>query len=1285
MGSGMPKRFLVGAAALLVLLPLWGQSFADLESQFRNPPAEARPRTFWFWMNGQVTRDGITRDLEAMARVGLGGALIYDGGPYLPKGPVDYLSPAWRDLMTHAMREAGRLGLDISMHNAPGWSSSGGPWITPAMSMQQLVWSETSVTGPGRRQIALPQPQTNEGYYRDAFVLAVPEDEPYWHLLKSLTTSQGAAVDAAILTDGNVSTGVSLAPRQFLQFEFRVPFEARAITVFASRFPGLTLQASDDGVEYRRVCGVANPGKHGIQPPGAQNFAPVTARYFRLVASADANLGEVWLHHAPRLADWNFKANFAYRVGSQVTLPADLQKPFSIDPAQVRDLSPQMDPRGRLTWDVPAGAWTILRLGQTSTGQKNVSASEAGTGLECDKFSRQAIEFHFHNVEERLLGDKAFVAVSIDSYEAGMQNWTAQFPEEFRRRAGYDLRSYLPAMTGRVMGDAALSERFLFDVRRVQADLMAQNYYGRMGELCRQHGLKFLVEGYGQGVFDESQVSGVPDFPMTEFWERTPWTPNRVVKSVASAAHTYGKPIVAGESFTGEEETARWEEYPYSLKALGDLMFSLGLNQMYFHRYAHQPHPTAAPGMTMGPWGFHFDRTNTWFEQSGPWLQYLSRAQYLLRQGVYVADVLYFLGERPPDVSQFAMPVLPAGYNFDLVNAEALLARAAVRNGQIVMPDGASYRMLVLAPGLKGVTPEVMRKLHEMAAQGALILGARPEFSLTLRDYPQSEREVERLSAAARIDSTRTVADALREAPPDFEYRGAPDTALSWLHRKLPDGDLYFVANRQRRGEDVVCTFRVAGRLPELWQAETGVIAKATVYSQQAGRTSMPLHLGPAESLFIVFRAAAPPHAPAWISRDGIRLPAVPAAPPDLENNFTISVWAKPDINLRLMPRESTTGRLDETGKNYVVPAAEGPPGHPYAGIAVGRNGVYVVERSATASPAVLVAATPVSGWTHVAVVYRDGKPSLYLNGKFVKEGLASGNRVKPGVGSPAPAPGDVFHFAALDALVRSSQQPSPPSQGVAYYFEGNMTRPEVFAQANIQELAKRLPPPEEPPDLEFTAPGEALVWRSGQYALAGGTPMRAEIAKPMEIGGPWQVTMPGHTFAMPELIAWNRLDDPAVKYFSGAATYTRDLRVPPDFAGAGKRIYLDLGRVEVLAHVTVNGKDLGILWKEPYRVDLTDAVHAGSNHVEIAVTNLWPNRLIGDELLPPENEYAIEGHGIVRLPDWYTKGEPKPPGGRSTFATWQFYTKDEPLLDSGLLGPVRLLNPQVKRLEPRP
>jgi len=1287
-------RCAISAAVLIsAALLVRAQLPDELEANFREPPASVRPQTYWLWMNGNVTRQGITLDLEAMKAAGIGGVMIFDGGMSLPRGPVGYMNPEWHALMKHAIEEGQRLGIDIGMHNGPGWSSSGGPWITPDRSMQQLVWTETTVADPGEREITLTRPRANLGYYSDAMVLAFPaapgEETPYLEEIRNVTKSPNAIV-----------------------YEFAEPFEARSITVqaaFGGRFPNVTLEASDDGVQYRRVANISNPGRHGIQPPGVRNFAPVRARFFRVSGNGAGDLAEVTLHNTARIDDWNFKANFAYRVGRQLELPGPDAGDIAIDPKSVQDVTARMDASGRLKWNGPAGSWTILRIGHTTTGQENVSASDAGRGLESDKLSRAATDFHFENTVAKVLADagprKSFGTVDIDSYEAGLQNWTADFPAEFQRRMGYDLRPYMPAMFGRIVGDRAISERFLFDVRRAQADMMAEYYYGRMAELCRQRGLKFFVEGYGQGVFDEMQVSGIPAYPMTEFWERTPWTPNRVVKMVSSAAHVYGKAVVAAESFTGEEETARWLEYPYSLKILGDEMFALGMNQIVFHRFAHQPHPTAVPGMTMGPWGMFMDRTNTWFGESAGWLQYLARCQYLLRQGTYVADVLYFTGERPPGADNFEIPVAPEGFSYDLINADALLHRATVRDGRIVLRDGGSYQALVLPPDLQGVTPELMRKLRDLVDAGANIVGSKPRFSPTLRGYPASDAEVRRIADEV-WGSGRVAVELELRGEPDFEYTSRKsDGALSWLHRKLPNADIYFLANRQRRQEDVECTFRISGMAPEFWNAETGEIRKAAVYALAGDRARVPIHLGPAESVFVVFRERASGMPAQWLNRDGVaELDARPAQTPVLskvQGTFSISVWAKPDTDLRLMPKESSTGHIDETGKFYLFPAGEGDrlfgKGHAAAGLAVGRNGVYVVERSNDKSPAVLVANMPIAGWTHFALVYRDGKPRLYVDGKFVRQGLATGSIVHPGVGNPPPSPDTVYHFDSLDALMRSSGRPPEPSNGMAYYFEGNMTEPEVFDHAlsdgEIQQMASRgIPRPEDPAAIQPWRSGnrvEALVWKSGSYQVSGGAPAIVAIAQPLVLSGPWTVQFETGrgappSIALPELTSLDKHPDPRVKYFSGTATYSRVLTVPADFLDPDRRVVLDLGRVEVLARVHINGRDLGVVWKEPYRLDVTDAVRAGSNDLEIAVTNLWTNRLIGDEQLPPENQYATGAdHGILRLPDWYRNGQPKPAGGRVTFATWQFYRKDDPLVSSGLLGPVRLLNPHRITLNP--
>ncbi|MDR2673955.1 MAG: hypothetical protein LBC18_03575 [Opitutaceae bacterium] len=1323
----------MAAAVLAAACAAFSQSAENpdpLRAGFVHPPASARPKAFWQWMNGHVTRDGITRDLEAMRRAGLGGVYIFDGGAYLPSGPSGYLNARWRELMTHALNEGARLGLDIAMHNAPGWSSSGGPWVTPPRAMQQLVWTETTARGPGAVEKTLPRPHANAGWYRDAFVLAFPalpgEETPYEDCIRKITTSGGggAGVDKAFLSDGRPATGARLAKGETLVIELEAETEIHAVSILGldgGPFPPLTLEASADGARYAPLCRVTAPARHGIAAPGTAVFPARKARCVRLAAPGECGLSEVVLHRAPRIEDWTFKANFAYRVSRQADMPAPAAgaPAPAVAPQTVRDITRHMDAGGRLRWDAPPGAWTILRIGHTGTGQTNISASEAGQGLETDKFSREATEFHFNTVIGRVLADAAadggggrLAGVLIDSYEAGMQNWTASFPEEFRRRAGYDIRPHLPAMLGRVVGGIAESGRFLHDVRRVQADLMAENYYGRMAELCRAQGLVFAAEGYGQGVFDELDATGLPDVPMGEFWMRTPWSPNRTAKMAASAAHVYGRPVVAAEAFTGEEETSRWLEYPYAMKALGDDMFASGINQFVFHRYVHQPHPDAAPGMTMGPFGFFFERTNTWFGQSSGWLAYLSRCQHMLRQGAPAADVLYFTGERPPDSSQFFIPAPPPGYDYDLVSAKVLLERVTVKDGLLTLPEGGAYRMLVLPAGLKAMTPELARKLLEFARRGAVIIGPAPEGSPSLRGQPESDREVRRIAAELRgagpggrplLRRDLTVADAAREAGlhPDFEYTSADAGAeLSWLHRRLPGGDLYFVANRRRLAVEASCVFRVAGRRPELWNPQTGETGDAAVCAFENARTRVPLRLGPAESVFVVFRKPPAGKGAAWVRRDGreIMRAAETARPPApaIANDFTMSVWAKPDTGLRLMPAESTSGRLDETGKFYAIPAAEGDTlhgaGHAIAGLAVGRNGAYVVERARDRSPAVLVERRPVSGWTHFAVTYRGGKPRLYIGGKLAREGLVSGSIVHPGIGSPPPPPGAVLQFDGLAAVMGASGLPPPPSQGRSFLFEGNMTAPELFGEClpddAIAALAARgLPPPEAPPAVELAARAggavEGLFWTSGRYELPDGGALAVAVPPPLPVAGPWRVAFPPGRGAPESVVletpgSWHRHDDAGVRHFSGTAVYTKTIQVPAAFLGGGKRVVLDLGRVEVTAEVRVNGRAFPPLWKEPFRVDVTGAVRPGGNALEIHVTNLWANRLIGDESLPAENEYenAHWRHGIKRLPSWYAGGAPKPAGGRTTFSTWQFYDKDEPLLESGLLGPVLLLNP---------
>ncbi len=1283
-------------------------------------------------MNGNITADGITRDLEAMHRAGAGGFQIFQVGSGIPKGPVAYASPEHLQLLEHAAKEAERLGLEFDLMNCPGWSSSGGPWITPELSMKQLTWSETFVTGGSGINVVLPQPYKKHGYYQDALVLAFPslegEDRPLKDLLRQVSSSSGAA-DASLLTDNDFSKGIDIRPAvpgqpAYLQLEFDEPYRARSIMVYigpplpgvSDHWPRLSLESSDDGAQFQKICDLDVPRyRSSLDVPATANFPPAQAKYFRLVSPQACSIAEVSMSGAMRISEWTLKANFFHREG---------QKPFSatgavpkgsvIDPASVVDVTEHMDADGRLRWQAPAGHWTILRMGQTTTGVQNHPAPDGGLGLECDKYSSTAYDYHFNHFfgdllpTLRSLASQGGAGAVIDSYEVGMQTWTEKYPQEFQQRRGYDLRKYLPAMTGRVVGSGETSDRFLWDIRRTDADLMDNHYYGRFAELCHQHGIKAYAEPYSGGPFEEMGAGSKLDIPMGEFWagEGNHYS----IKLASSIGHVFGKRIVGAESYTGGPRLAKWLEHPYSLKALGDWMYTQGLNEFFLVENYMQPHPTALPGMS-GWWGCMIDRTTTWFnDESGSWFKYLARCQHMLREGLLVADLVYFAGVLvpvdTPVLPDQLNPAPPLGYYYDVTNAEGILNRMQAGNGKIVLPDGMSYRVLIL-PEHRTITLELLRKIRDLVNQGAVVVGPRPEHTPGLTAYPESDAELRRLADEVwgDLDGTTVTERSFGQGrvfwgqpitavldklniKPDFAFTSrSGDAPINYLHRRAGDTDIYFVANRRRQSEELVCTFRVENKRPEFWNPETGEMTPAAIYDLVEGGVRLPLRLDPAGSLFVVFRSPAEGRRLQAITRNGTTLAAAEPFPTpspgryrDVTNNFTISVWVKAEVDLGLPP-EGLAGVLhsDFNAYSFVIypPAGNAVygPGQAACGLTAGRDGVLVYERSQGDPSPVLAAAMALSGWTHLAIVYKAGAPSLYVNGKFVEQGRKSGNAVHPGLG---------------EAFERDG----------AFYFQGSMNEPELFREAlgqdRIEQLAKAgAPQPEEPPAIELAGNGtaELLIWQNGRYSLhrhAGRTSSLqiSGIGRPQEIQGPWRVSFPPNLGAppevtLPELISLHQHSEEGVRYFSGIATYTNRFHVEARTIAGGRRLYLDVGRVEVCAEVRLNGRNLGVLWKPPLRLDVTGAIHPGENNLEVLVTNLWPNRLIGDEQLPAENEYdessRLFGGPIKSLPQWYLEGKPKPAGGRITFATWKHFDKDSPLVESGLIGPV-LLRTAVRR-----
>jgi hypothetical protein len=563
---------------------------------------------------------------------------------------------------------------------------------------------------------------------------------------------------------------------------------------------------------------------------------------------------------------------------------------LTVKPDAVRNLSKLMTADGTLQWDVPAGDWIVLRTALTPTGTKNGPAPPEATGLEVDKMNRVPLKSHFDAYVGNLLkrvpaaARKSWKHVVADSYETGPENWTDGFAADFQKRYGYDPLPFVPVMTGRIVGSVDQSDRFLWDLRRLVADRIAEDYVGGLRDLCHEHGLKMWLENYGHWGFPGEFLvyGGDCDEIGGEFWangnfldERdTSYLGRYELRDASSAANIYGKPVTWAEAFTGGPA---FISSPCDLKARGDWAFCQGINQFVFHVYIHQPTDEKLPGINAG-FGTEFNRNNTWFEQSKAWIDYLRRCSVLLQTGKHVADVAYFISEDAPKMVGPQQPTLPLGFDFDFINADVIKHRLAVKDGRLVLPDGMSYRLLAL-PQSATMRPELLKKIRELVKAGATVVGAPPSRSPSLENFPRCDEQVrqlaveiwgaEKLAASGehvlgkgRVIWGKSLTDvfAERQTPPDFECRDASsDAKLLFTHRHSADADIYFVSNQKERTEQVNCVFRVVGRKPELWDAVTGERRALPQWSETNGQTIVPLIFAPNQSWFVVFRELGRP------------------------------------------------------------------------------------------------------------------------------------------------------------------------------------------------------------------------------------------------------------------------------------------------------------------------------------------------------------------------------------------------------------------------------------------
>jgi hypothetical protein len=941
---------------------------SSLEVGWNNPPRPARLRAYWWWLNGNVTKASITHDLEEMKLKGFGGAVLIDAGGasqdgngQVPHGPT-FFSTAWRELFKHTLREANRLGLEMSLNIQSGWNL-GGPGVTRENAAKKYVWSEMKCTGGTNLRVQLPAPTARENFYRDTAIIAYRVQSAANH--RPLRNWKQKALQQSL-----------------------EPFSSPDSSALFAEFP------AESGERDADVGGVIN-------------------------------------------------------------------------------LTGMVDTNGLLRWAAPSGDWQIFRFGYTIGDHAYVSTcSEGWSGFALDVYSATAFQYYWNAVVEPLIADAGALAgttlkyLHTDSWEIELANWTPTLPTEFRKRHGYDLTPWLPVLAGRIMNSRAESDRFLFDYRQTLGDLAIDNHYRLFRDNAHKHGLEIHPESGGPHAvpIDAQRCLGWDDVPMSEFWAWS-WThrigdANRFfVKQPASAAHTYGRRISQDEGFT--TIGPHWQSRLWNnLKPAFDQALCEGMNRLVWHAFVCSPDETGVPGQQYFA-GTHLNPKVTWWDDSAPFFGYINRCQFMLQQGLFVADVCYYYGDHVPNFAQLKASdpahILP-GYDYDVITAEALIERASVKDGRIVLPDGMSYRVLVL-PDRDTISLAVLEKIQALVTAGATVIGPKPERGETLENFAATDAAVRKIAddlwggktGRGRVITGKTAREVLLAdgVPPDCKWSfgllpaaepintveqagSEPETRLNlgYIHRTADGAEIYFLANRSTNAVEVECTFRVAGKAPEIWNPVSGEHHFASTYTQTNGCTTQLLEFAPCGSTFVVFRKPASEH-PATAANDDLKV--------------------------------SVCGTIS------------GP-------------------------------------WT--------------------------------------------VHF-----------------------------------------------------DSQWGGPATA-------------------------------------TFA--ELVDWTSRPEPGIKYFSGSAVYEKTFDLPQSVTGNRQpAIFLDLGDVRELADVRLNGKDLGILWTPPFRVNLSKTVRATGNHLEIKVVNFWPNRIIGDAGLPPTE--------------------------RLTRTNIRELTSKTSLMPSGLLGPIRL------------
>ena len=946
-----------------------------------------------------------------------------------------------------------------------------------------------------------------------------------------------------------------------------------------------------------------------------------------------------------KLPDWEEKALFYRPPYSSLPGVKPYLTPVTDSPTTVAALqdavvphdsilviSDKMDEDGRLKWDAPEGNWTILRLGRRLTGQTTRPAPTAGLGLESDKFERAGIERHFEAFDAKLIAVAKFTGLHHDSWEMSSQNWSEHFRELFIEKRGYDPITWTPAIFGVPVESVEATERFLWDLRRVAQELVYENNVMRMKELAAEQGLKFSSEVYDLNPAGDLYLFRAADIPMCEFWAKGyGFDSSFSVFEAVSSARVNGKPIVASESFTTHLD--KWRQHPGVSKRQGDWAFCAGVNRFYFHRMCSQPNDDA-PGLSLGPHGTHFDRTQTWFPLVDEYCSYLARVQAVLQRGRTSTDVLYLDQEQAPSVYEPPTSMFLPGefkdkalYNFDGVCPQNIIDDASVKDGKIVFPSGAQYSALVL-PRSNEMTIELAAKLRELVRSGARVIGNKPSRSPSLLEQGEGDEKL------------RAIVNEIWSDP------NAPTV--------VPYPEITTV--------DSLAPIRSA---KWIWSREDWNKIAPNVKRVFTKKFNVPQNLEPEEFKRITQEAR------------------IVATADNVYNAYINGELALSGNNFHA-PDVGSIGKYLRPGENEVVIDVlnEGADPNPAGLIAALLIGEQIVATDASWSTcdalgneqfALEIGAFDCSPW-NVRLERPFDRNSTYPDAKYVLEELDRLG-VKPDFKSATNSVRWLHKLDdALDFYFIANRTDEPIQERCEFRVTGKraqvwnpMTRARYQVdQAEDNGEITAITIPFDPSQSWFV-----FFYNDDESAYAE-LPKLSEIParnaayrEYLDLSRQWDVTFDQNAAARRDfergkpktvkfdaLTDWALSNDEYVKHYSGLAVYEKTFDMPKDFDpnATNREFALELDDVQVMAKVELNGRDLGTLWLAPCRIVVpNDAIKPTGNRIKITVANLWCNRLIGDAALPQEERFTQTSN-----PMWA-------PG-------------DGQLLPSGIIGAVKLM-----------